>query len=105
MLVLLTNLLYIHIEDPKGMQFALKYEIFELKRLRQKNGYQCRHNSPIHGCQAVRGGCLSLIIVKPTQKYNRLYIWNSSTVMPNTYMHSKHMQVKHVSNSGPALER
>ncbi len=27
------NALYIHVESPKGMQFALKYEICELKCL------------------------------------------------------------------------
>ncbi len=33
MLILLIMPLYIHVESPKGMQFASKYEICELKRL------------------------------------------------------------------------
>ncbi len=33
MLILSTMSLHIHVESPKGMQFALKYEICELKRI------------------------------------------------------------------------
>ncbi len=83
MLLLLTMSSYIHVESPKGMQFALKYEILKVL-------YQCAHNSSIH---AYKGAFLSPCITDSetdAEHHNRLCIWiyiNSHAVLK---MHGKH---------------
>ena len=65
-----TMSLYIHVESPKGMQFALTYEICELNISKNwKAHYQCVHNSSIHAYKAVQGGCLSRCITTYWLKY------------------------------------
>ena len=63
--------LYIHVESSKGMQFALKYEICELKRLQKLESTlpMCAYNSSIRAYKAVRGSCLSPCTTTYWSKY------------------------------------
>ncbi len=87
--------LYIHVESPKGMQFALKYEISELKRIYKslKARYQCAHNSNFNTCISLYGFLSPCITDSETdaEHHNRLCIWIyiNSRAVPK--MHGKHM--------------
>ena len=79
--------LYIQVESPKGMQFALKYEICELQRISKSLHIKAVY---IH---AYKGGFLSPCITDSetdAEHHNRLCIWIyiNSHAVPK--MHGKH---------------